>query len=67
MKLSDLTIMLRFSASPLVTGSSSDLQADSARVRHAQWYERRGGTELYISEHWSPLAPDIWLVTSKKK
>lgn len=33
----------------------------------AEWLERRGSSETLISECWSPIARNMWLVTSKKK
>lgn len=31
------------------------------------WSERRGNTEMFFSETWNCIAPNMWLVTSQKK
>lgn len=67
MKLSGPIIMLHFSATQLVDALGFLYGAEGVRARRAQWLEKHGDTVTSHWEHWSPLAPDIWLATSKKK
>lgn len=67
MKHSGPTIMLHFSITQLVDGLGYLLEPEAAPARRALWLEIHGDTVTSNWEHWSPLAPDIWLATSKKK
>lgn len=67
MKHSDLIIMLQFSVSQPAHVSAIRSGQAAVSVQLATWSEIHGDTVIFESEHWSLQAPDIWLVTSKKK
>lgn len=33
----------------------------------AGWWETHGGSETYCSEHWKPIAPNMFVAMSPKK
>lgn len=68
MKAGDLTIMLRFSATPHVDmRKTSTHGADLfATVINVSWYQPHGDWETFFSERWKQVAPNMWLDTSPK-
>lgn len=67
MKVSGLTTMLQFSVSPPVLDNFNTDSEGPAIVQRVTWFEQLGHTATFTLETWKLLAPDIWLVTSKKK
>lgn len=68
MKVSGPIIMQSFSASRLVDMRRKNHGADLfASVLSVHWCEERGGREASISERWSAIAPNMFVVTSPKK
>ena len=74
MKVRGPIIMQLFSTSLLASEETRyeelrpevDLAGQSVALR-VQWWERLGDTGMWMSEDWSPRAPNIFVATSPRK
>lgn len=73
MRVSGPTIMWHFSISPPVRAAEHfgglvppGLYGNSV-VFSVVWSERRGDLATSISECWKPIAPNMWLVMSRRR
>lgn len=46
---------------------SEPVQTGESVVINVGWLETLGDKEMFISESWSCIQPNMWLVTSRKK
>lgn len=68
MKASAPTIMLHFSASLHADGRKRNTGMDLfGAVLNVSWYQTLGDKDMFISERWKQVAPNMWLATSQKK
>lgn len=74
MKPNDLTTILRFSTFQLAYEAAHDVHTE-CRVPYdgnpvvllADWSEIHGASETFCSEHWKPIALNMFVAMSPKK
>lgn len=68
MKVSGPIIISQFLASPHADLRKRNTGMDFFdAVFNVSWFQMCGQKEMYISERWKRLQPNMWLATSRKK